>query len=156
MQLVNVFVTDDSGRIDTFSISIPSCWKTDIPSSPPTQSRLWESLNRIVIRCEVNGVPSFSLSMVVKLFFSGLKLTRALNVPNKRFPPLSGRIAYTFSFTNWLFSWLKLSIFPLFRWRTVSPPACVPIYTSDFCSSTYTALILLEPIPISRSSSCKI
>ena len=27
-----------------------------------------------------------------------------LNVPNKRFPPLSGRIAYTFSFTNWLFS----------------------------------------------------
>ena len=156
MQLVNIFVTDDSGRIGAFSISIPSCWKTDIPSSPPIQRRLRESLNRIVIRCEVNGVPSFSLSMVVKLRFSGLKLTSALKVPNKILPSLSGRMAYTFSLTNWLFSWLKLSICPLLRWRTVRPPACVPIYTSDFCSSTYTALILLEPIPISRSFSCKI
>ena len=155
MQLVNNFVTDDSGSIVTFCISGPSCWKTDIPSSPPIQSRLWESLNKIVIRWEVKGVPSFSFSMVVKLRSFGLKRTKALSVPNKRLPSLSGRMAYTFSLISWLFSWLKLSIRPLLRWRTFNPPACVPIYTNDFSSSTYTALILLEPIPISRSFSCK-
>lgn len=86
--------------------------------------------------------------------FSGLKCTRALNVPKRKLFSPSGRMAYTFSLINGLLSWLKFSMRPLLRCRMLRPPACAPMYTSPLGSSTYTDLMLLEPKPSSRWLSC--
>ena len=125
------------------------------PSSPPTQIRCRESRKRVVMRRLGISFPFFSLSMTVNERFSGLNRMSAWRVPNQRFCSPSGNIAYTLSSSNSLFCILKCSMRPVLRWSTLSPPACVPMYTRPCFSSTYTAFTLLEPMP-SLLPSCRV